>query len=74
MDYLGEHMTNWFKIMTNNQNPFDEIRIMTKNELRAYIREHRSVQKIIMSGNYTEEQRMLSSKVVYAKNRLKLAQ
>jgi hypothetical protein len=64
--------SKWLRILTENTNPFDEIRIMTKNELRSYIREHRSVQKIIMSGKYSEDQRILSSKVVYAKNRLKL--
>ena len=51
---------------------FDEIRLMNRYELKSYIREHRSIQKVIMKGRYSEEDRLLSSKVIYAKNRLRL--
>ena len=53
-------------------NPYDEIRLMNKYELKSFIRNNRSIQKTIMSGKYNEEQRILSSKVIYAKNRLRL--
>ena len=53
-------------------NPYDEIRLMNKYELKSFIRDNRSIQKIIMSGKYNEKQRILSSKVIYAKNRLRL--
>tara|TARA_R100000353_G_scaffold75844_1_gene57643 strand:+ start:1183 stop:1398 length:216 start_codon:yes stop_codon:yes gene_type:complete len=53
-------------------NPYDEIRLMNKYELKSFIRDNRSIQKTIMSGRYNEEQRILSSKVIYAKNRLRL--
>lgn len=53
-------------------NPYDEIRLMNKYELKSFIRDNRSIQKTIMSGKYNEEQRILSSKVIYAKNRLRL--
>ena len=56
----------------NVDNNFDEIRIMNKYELKSYIRENRSIQKVIMRGRYNEDERMLSSKVIYAKNRLRL--
>ena len=56
----------------NVDNNFDEIRIMNKYELKSYIRENRSIQKVIMRGKYNEDERMLSSKVIYAKNRLRL--
>ena len=41
-------------------------------ELKAFIRDNRSIQQTIMSGKYSEEDRMLSSQVIYAKNRLRL--
>ena len=56
----------------NVDNNFDEIRIMNKYELKSYIRENRSIQKVIIRGRYNEDERMLSSKVIYAKNRLRL--
>ena len=65
-------MNKLFRIITENQNPFDEIRIMNQHELRAFIRDNRSVQKVIMKGNYSEKDRILSSQVIYAKNRLRL--
>lgn len=61
-----------FRTILNQANQFDEIRIMNKYELKSYIREHRSIQKVIMKGRYSEEDRLLSSKVIYAKNRLRL--
>ena len=51
---------------------FKEIRIMNIFQLRNFIRENREVNVIIMSGNYNDEQRLLSSQVLYAKNRLRL--
>jgi len=60
------------KVLLNQENNYDEIRIMDKYELKSYIRENRNIQKIIMKGNYTENQRILSSQVIYAKNRLRL--
>ena len=65
-------MNKLFRIITENQNSFDEIRIMNQHELRAFIRDNRSVQKVIMKGNYSEMERILSSQVIYAKNRLRL--
>lgn len=65
-------MNKLFRIITENQNSFDEIRIMNQHELRAFIRDNRSVQKVIMRGNYSEMERILSSQVIYAKNRLRL--
>ena len=56
----------------NVDNNFDEIRIMNRYELKSFIRENRSIQKVIMRGKYNEDERMLSSKVIYAKNRLRL--
>lgn len=56
----------------NVDNNFDEIRIMNRYELKSFIRENRSIQKVIMRGRYNEDERMLSSKVIYAKNRLRL--
>ena len=60
------------RVILNQKNNYDEIRIMNKYELKSYIRENRNIQKIIMKGNYTEKQRILSSQVIYAKNRLRL--
>ena len=53
-----------FRTILNQANQFDEIRIMNKYELKSYIREHRSIQKVIMKGRYSEEDRLLSSKVI----------
>ena len=53
-------------------NNFDEIRIMNRYELKSYIKKNRSIQVKIMSRNYSESDRMVSSKVIYAKNRLRL--
>lgn len=61
-----------FRTILDVDNPYDEIRIMNKYELKSFIRDNRSIQKTIMSGKYTEEDRILSSKVIYAKNRLRL--
>ena len=60
------------RVILDQKNNYDEIRIMNKYELKSYIRENRNIQKIIMKGNYTEKQRILSSQVIYAKNRLRL--
>ena len=61
-----------FRTMLNVQNIFDDVRLMNKFELKSFIRENRSIQQIIMQGNYSEKQRLLSSQVIYAKNRLRL--
>ena len=61
-----------FRTILNVENPYDEVRIMNRYELKSFIRDNRSIQKTIMSGRYTEEDRILSSKVIYAKNRLRL--
>ena len=61
-----------FRTILNKENRFDEIRLMNRYELKSYIRENRSIQKIIMKGRYSEDERILSSKVIYAKNRLRL--
>jgi len=61
-----------FRTLLGLENPFDAIRIMNRYELKAFIRENRSIQKVIMKGRYSEDDRMLSSKVIYAKNRLRL--
>ena len=61
-----------FRTMLNIQNIFDDVRLMNKFELKSFIRENRSIQQIIMKGNYSEKQRLLSSQVIYAKNRLRL--
>ena len=61
-----------FRTILDVDNPYDEIRIMNKYELKSFIRDNRSIKKTIMSGKYTEEDRILSSKVIYAKNRLRL--
>ncbi|MBU46202.1 MAG: hypothetical protein CMD28_02125 [Flavobacteriales bacterium] len=53
-------------------NNFDEIRIMNRYELKSYIKKNRSIQVKIMSRNYSESDRIVSSKVIYAKNRLRL--
>jgi hypothetical protein len=54
------------------EKPFDDIRLMNKYELKSYIKRNRSIQVKIMSRNYSESDRMVSSKVIYAKNRLRL--
>ena len=51
---------------------FDEIRQMNVFQLRRFIRENRKVNVIVMSGRYDDDQRLLASQVLYAKNRLKL--
>ena len=56
----------------NNRFYFQRIRNMKFYELKAFIRDNRSIQQTIMSGKYSEEDRMLSSQVIYAKNRLRL--
>jgi len=56
----------------NIENKFDDIRIMNRYELKSYIKQNRSIQVKIMSRNYSESDRMVSSKVIYAKNRLRL--
>ena len=56
----------------NNRFYFQRIRNMKFYELKAFIRDNRSIQQTIMSGKYSEEDRMLSSHVIYAKNRLRL--
>jgi hypothetical protein len=61
-----------FRTILDVDNPYDEVRIMNKYELKSFIRDNRSIQKTIMSGKYTEKDRILSSKVIYAKNRLRL--
>lgn len=53
-------------------NNFDEIRQMNVFQLKSFIRENRGINAIIMSGGYNGEQRLLSSQVLYAKNRLRL--
>ena len=56
----------------NIENKFDDIRIMNRYELKSYIKKNRSIQVKIMSRNYSESDRIVSSKVIYAKNRLRL--
>ena len=51
---------------------FNDIRQMNLYQLRSFIRSNRGVNVSIMSGQYSEEQRMLASKVLYAKTRVKL--
>ena len=51
---------------------FNDIRIMNKYQLRTFVKNNRSIQQIFLSrSRYTESQRILSSKVIYAKNRLR---
>ena len=66
------HLAAMFRTITNQENAFDQIRLMNRYELKSFIRDNRSIQKTIISGRYTEEDRILSSKVIYAKNRLRL--
>lgn len=54
------------------EKPFDDIRLMNKYELKSYIKKNRSIQVKIISRNYSEDDRLISSKVIYAKNRLRL--
>ena len=54
------------------EKPFDDIRLMNKYELKSYIKRNRSIQVKIISRNYSEDDRLISSKVIYAKNRLRL--
>ena len=61
-----------FRVITNQENNFDEIRIMDRYQLRSFIRDNRSIQIKIMSGRYNESDRIVSSQVIYAKNRLSL--
>ena len=61
-----------FRTLLNVENTYDEVRIMSKYELKSFIRDNRSIQKTIMRGRYSEDERVLSSKVIYAKNRLRL--
>ena len=60
------------RIISEQETPYDEIRIMDRYELKSFIRENRSIQKVIMRGNYSEKDRVLSSQVIYAKNLLRL--
>ena len=58
--------------MTHSET-FNDIRIMNKYQLRTFVKNNRSIQQIFLSrSRYTESQRILSSKVIYAKNRLRL--
>ena len=66
------HLAAMFRTITDQENPFDQIRLMNRYELKSFIRENRSIQKIIMKGKYSEKDRILSSKVIYAKNRLRI--
>ena len=61
-----------FRTMLGVEGNFDDIRLMNKHELRSFIRENRGIQMKIMSGKYTESERIVSSQVIYAKNRLRL--
>ena len=61
-----------FRTMLGVENVFDEIRLMDKYELKSYIRDNRGIQIKIMSRKYSEDDRIVSSKVIYAKNRLRL--
>ena len=60
------------RIIFNQENNFDNIRFMNKYELKAFIREHRGIQTKIINGRYNESDRIVSSQVIYAKNRLRL--
>jgi len=51
---------------------FSEIRMMNIFQLKSFIRENRGVNAVIMSGTYDNEQRLLASQVLYAKNRMRL--
>ena len=51
---------------------FDEIRLMNIFQLKSFIRENRGVNVVIMSGDYNDDEKLLSSQVLYAKNRLRL--
>ena len=66
------HLAAMFRTITDQENPFVKIRLMNRYELKSFIRENRSIQKIIMKGKYSEKDRILSSKVIYAKNRLRI--
>ena len=66
------HLAAMFRTITDQENPFDQIRLMNRYELKSYIKQNRSIQVKIMSRNYSESDRMVSSKVIYAKNRLRL--
>ena len=61
-----------FRTMLGVEGNFDDIRLMNKYELKSFIRENRGIQMKIMSGKYTESERIVSSQVIYAKNRLRL--
>ena len=61
-----------FRLLLGQENNFDEIRIMNKYELKSFIRDNRGIQVKIMSGRYNESERIVSSQVIYAKNRLRL--
>ena len=61
-----------FRTMLGVEGNFDDIRLMNKYELKSFIRENRGIQMKIMSGKYTESERIVSSQVIYAKNLLRL--
>lgn len=69
---MNSTMSPAFRIIMNQENNFDQVRVMNKYELKSFIRDNRGIQVKIMSGRYNESERIVSSQVIYAKNRLRL--
>ena len=69
---MNSTTVSFIKVLTNTEGRFDDIRLMNRFELKSFIRDNRGIQLKIMSGNYNESERIKSSQVIYAKNRLRL--
>jgi len=63
---------NWMEAILSD-NPIHQVRTMTNNELKDYIkkRESRDACKRVYNKHYTEDDRMIASAVLYARNLLR---
>ena len=62
-------LSDAFKV---RKNPHDEIRYMNVYELKSFVRKNRSVAEKLRSRKYSENDRVLASQLVYAKNLLRI--
>ena len=63
---------NWLEAVLSD-NPIHQVRTMSVNELKDYIkeRESREACKRVYSNKYSESDRMIASAVLYARNLLR---
>ena len=74
---IPDNITSTIRVENKPINPYDEIRHMSKYELKAYLRDksnkaaHQRMKRSIPLRYCSKQDRLIASKMLYARNRLR---